>query len=568
MDKRRMNQAFIAVGIAFIIIVAIIAVVVIKSLTPSKERMTLTDYYKVNNSKVLIIMQDVIYEKEGLYEDNTVYMDYETVVEKFNKRIYWDANENVLIYTTPTEVIKADVGSKDYYINKNKNSMNFPIVKTKGDDVYVALEFVEKYSDMDYEFHKEPNRAVIHYAWGDYLFTSIKKQTQLRYEPNIKSPVLVDLAVGDVLMYVDTSTVVEKGFSKVMTKDGIIGYVRNKHISESFYDEIASDYREPVYTNMTKDGKINLVWHQVTNKDANNSLIGLLEKTKGVTVVSPTWFKIENNEGTISSLASSAYVDRAHSLGLEVWALVDDFSTEVDMYELLSYTSRREKLINELIAEAIKYNLDGINIDFEKISLQAGIHFVQFIRELSIKCRSNNIVLSIDNYVPTSYSAYYNLTEQGIVADYVIIMAYDEHYAGSEVSGSVSSISFVENAVKNTLAMVPAEKIIMGVPFYTRLWKETMEDGEVTITSEAYSMTNGMNVLKNNGVEPVWDEETKQYYGEYEKDGAVYKIWLEEDESIEAKLKVIDASGVKGIAGWKLGLERESVWNTIIKYVN
>ena len=567
MDKRT-KQGIIATSIALIIILIVISVAVIQKLTPSKERMELSDYYKVDNGQVMVIMQDRIYGETGLYEDGTVYLGYETVVEMFNKRIYWDANENILIYTTPTEIMKAEVGSKDYYINKNKKSMNFPIVKTKGDEVYVALDFVQTYSDMKYEFYENPNRVVIQYDWSEYLFSTVKKPTVLRVDASIKSDIILDLSVGQVLTYVDTSEVVDGGFSKVMTEDGIIGYVKNKYVSESYYEKLESDYIAPEYVSIKKEGDINLVWHQVTNMTANNNLIGLLEKTKGVTTVSPTWFSVNSNEGTISSLADESYVERAHSMGIEVWALVDDFNTEISMYEVLSYTSRREKLINELIAEAIKYNLDGINIDFEKISLETGKHFIQFIRELSVKCRSNNIVLSIDNYVPTNYSAYYDIEEQAIVADYVIIMAYDEHHSSSEISGSVSSIGFVDNAIKNSLAMAPKDKIIMGIPFYTRLWKEVNEDGAITVTSEAYSMSNGMAVLKDNGVEPVWDEKTGQYYGEFEKDGAVYKMWLEEDDSIEAKIKLIDEADLKGIAGWKLGLEKESVWNIIIKYVN
>lgn len=565
---RKTKQGVIAASVALIIIAIVISVAVLQKLTPSKERMELSEYYVVEDGQAMVIMQDRIFEENGLYEDGTVYLGYETVVEKFNKRIYWDSNENILIYTTPTEIIKAEPLSKDYYINKNKVSMDYPIVKIKSDKVYVSLDFVQKYSDMRYEFYENPNRIVIQYDWSDYLATTVKKATVLRFDASIKSDIVLDLSEGQKLKLVDTSDVVAKGFSKVMTEDGIIGYVKNKYVEEAQYEKLESDYVAPEYTSIIKDGPINLVWHQVTNMTANSNLTSLLEKTKGVTTVSPTWFKVESNEGTISSLADESYVERAHSMGIEVWALVDDFSTEVNMYEVLSYTSRREKLINALISEAIKYNLDGINIDFEKITLEAGKHFIQFIRELSVKCRSNNIVLSIDNYVPMNYSAYYDIAEQGTVADYVIIMAYDEHFSGSEVSGSVASIGFVENAIKNSLALAPKEKLIMGVPFYTRLWKEVAENGEVTVTSEAYSMTSGINVLKDNGVEPVWDEATGQYYGEFEKDGAVYKMWLEEDESIEAKLKLIDAADVKGIAGWKLGLEKESIWNVIIKYIN
>lgn len=566
--NRRTKQAIISTSIAFVIIIIILIVAFIKKITPSDQVMKLTDYYSVADEEVLVVLQDRIYEQRGILKDGVVYLDYETVVEYFNKRFYWDANENILSYTTPDEVIKAEVGSQDYYENKNKSKMDYTIVKTEGDKVYIAIEFVKQYSDIEYEYYKTPNRIVIQYNWGDYLFATVKKPTQVRVEPNIKSDILVEVKQDDKLAYIDTNEVVGGGFSKVMTADGVIGYVKNKYMNESDYETIKSDYKAPEYSHITKEGTINLVWHQVTNMDANDNLLGLLENTKGVTTISPTWFAIDNNEGTITSLADETYVERAHAQGIEVWALVNDFNTEVSMYELLSYTSRREKLINELIATSIKYNLDGINIDFENITLETGKHFIQFIRELSVKCRNNDIVLSIDNYVPTEYSAYYDREEQGVVADYVIIMAYDEHHGGSDVSGSVSSIGFVTDAIQNTIKLIPEEKVIIGIPFYTRLWKEVNEDGNVVVSSEAYSMTNAANLLKDNGVEPVWDEETGQYYGEYFVDGDTYKIWLEEEKSIEVKMKQIDQAGVAGIASWKLGLENESVWDVIIKYVN
>lgn len=565
---RRMKRAIIGTGIAFVAIIIIIVAVIIKKITPSDKVMKLTEYYQVNDGEVLIVMQDHIYEEPAILEEGTIYIDYDTVIGKFNKRFYWDSNENILSYTTPTEIIKAELDSKVYYVNKNKEQKEYSIVKSKGEKVYIAIDYVNQYSDMQYEFYETPNRIVIQYNWGDFLFTKVKKTTQLRYEPSIKSDILVELEQGKRLAYVDTSEVIEGGFSKVMTVDGIIGYVKNKFVEESYYDTIKSSYKAPEYTHISKNEAINMVWHQVTNRDANDNLVNLLEKTKGVTVISPTWFKVENNEGAISSLADENYIERAHSRELEVWALIDDFSPEVNMYELLSYTSSREKLINELLAEVIKYNIDGINIDFEKISLEAGKHFIQFIRELSVKCRNNGIVLSIDNYVPTEYSAYYDREEQGIVADYVIIMAYDEHTNSSEVSGSVASLGFVRNAIEKTLTMVPKERTIIGIPFYTRLWKEVSTGGNIEITSDAYSMTNAANLLSDNGVELKWDEDIGQYYGEYMVDGATYKMWLEEETSIEAKMKLIGQAEVAGIAGWKLGLEKAKVWDVIIKYLN
>jgi len=568
MDKKA-KIAIAGIVIAILIIAAGVGVMVVKKMTPSNEVMPLSDYYQVKENDVLIILQDEIYNKFGIMADQKVYIDYDTVVNEFNHRFYWDSNENILTYTTPTEIIQADAASSKYTVTKSmiktETSSDYPIIKLYGDKVYIALDFVQKYSDMQYRFYTEPNRVVIDYKWGDYLYTEVSKATQLRYEPDIKSPVLVQLPVGEELMYIVKDEAPKKGFVKVMTQDGVIGYVREKHVKESYYKTIGSSYQAPEYTSLKRSGKINLVFHQIFNKDAAMKLEELISQTKGVNVVSPTWFSIADVNGSISSLASHEYVEKARALGLEVWALVDDFNNDVDMYELLSYTSRRENLANSLVEAAIQYKINGINIDFERIPSKAGEHFIQFIRELSVKCRNNGIVLSVDNFTPAPYNKYYNRKEQGEIVDYIIVMAYDEHHAGSDVIGPVASIGFVKDAVRNTLEEVPKEKTVIAVPFYSRLWKET-EEGDVS--SESLAMTPAFKVFADNGVEPEWDASAGSYYGEFEKDGAVYKMWLEDEKSIEEKMKVIYEADVAGIGAWKLGLEKEEVWNVIIRYLN
>lgn len=567
MDRRR-KQAIMGTIIVLFIITIAISVILIKKLTPSKKVMDLTEYYQVKGDEIVVVLQDKIHETKGILIKDEVYIDYNTVVEQLNPRFYWDANENILIFTTPTEVIKSDAGSKDYYINKSKNSVDYPITKVDGDNVYIAIDFIKAYSDLDYVVYENPNRIVIDYQWGEYLYASVKKKTQLRVKPNIKSDILVKLKEGQKVEFVDSGESAVEGFSKIMTEDGVIGYVKTKYVKNSYYETKESDFKPPVYTSIHKDYKINLVWHQVTNQTANNNLLYMLEAVKGVNTISPTWFSIISEDGDLSSLASERYVERSHDLGLEVWALVDDFNNDVSMFNLLSVTSKREKLVNNLIAYAIQYNLDGLNIDFEKISLDTGIHYIEFIRELSVKCRNNGIILSIDNYVPTEYSAYYNRKEQGNVVDYVITMAYDENHGGSKTSGSVASYNFVKSGIENTLKQVPKEKIIIGIPFYTRLWKETPEGEGVKVSSEAYGMNEAADLLERNEAKIVWDDELKQNYGEFKEDGATFKMWLEDEKSLEYKLKVISENDVAGVAEWKLGLEDESIWNTIIKYIN
>lgn len=569
--ERRLKMAIIGSVTAIIILAIVIITAVVKMMTPSKEVMALTDYYTVGDTEVMVILQNEIYEKQGLLIDGKVYVDYDTVVEKFNHRFYWDYNENILTYTTPDEIIKAEAGKDKYTVTKSTIpttvSVEYPIVEVFADQVYLSLDFVKLYSDLTFEFYKTPNRVVINHIWGDYLYTEVTKATQLRYEPDIKSKILLELPVGTSLMYVDTEEAPRKGFIKVMTEDGIKGYVKEKYTKESYYKTLESSYQEPVYTSQTRAKKINMVFHQVFNKDAADNMRNLIKATKEVNVIAPTWFSISDEMANINSLATKEYVEIARDFGLEVWAAVDDFNanSELNMKELLSRTSRRETLSNTLIELALEYKLNGINIDFEKIPSDAGKHYIQFLRELSVKCRNNGIVLSVDNYVPSSYTEYYDREEQGKIVDYVVVMAYDEHYAGSEVAGPVSSIGFVKNAVKDTLTMVPKEKTIIAIPFYTRLWKETAEG---KVSSETYSMTPASNFIKDNGLEAKWDEANGCYYVEYKKDGAVYRMWQEEETSIEEKMKVIYDADVAGIAAWKLGLERESIWDIIIKYLN
>ena len=290
----------------------------------------------------------------------------------------------------------------------------------------------------------------------------------------------------------------------------------------------------------------------------------LLNSTKGVNTISPTWFSIKDNKGNISSLADETYVQRAHNAGVEVWGLCNDFSKEIDIAVVLSNTASRERLENKLLSMAIEYNLDGLNIDFENIKEESGEDFIQFVREMAVKCSNNGIVLSINDYVPVSYREYYNYEEQGEVADYVVIMAYDEHYSGSEEAGSVSSIGFVNDAVSKITGMVSEERVIMALPFYTRLWKLSNEG----LTSAAYSMSGAQSILDDRGVKPSWDTATGQYYAEYQEGGATFQIWLEEEKSIEEKLKAVTQSGVHNVSFWRLGFEKTEVWNTVANYIN
>ena len=417
------------------------------------------------------------------------------------------------------------------------------------------------FRSMTYEVLKDPDRVLVNYKWGTLQRAKLKRDESVRYQGGVKSPILTDGVKGD------TVTVLEEldNWTKVATKDGYIGYVRSKKLGSAFEEELSNEFTEPEYTRIQKDYRINLVWHQISNMDSNYSLPSDIEEMTGVNTISPTWFSVASKDGTISSLAESEYVTTAHEKGLEVWGLVDNFNQEVDIVEALTNTLSREKMTSQLIEAALEYKLDGLNIDFESLPEETGDAYIQFLRELSVQCRKNGLVLSTDNTVPRPFSAYYQRRQQAEVVDYFIIMGYDEHYVGSE-PGSVASLSFEKEGIESTIAEgVPPDKIISAVPFYTRLWKIDT-NGEVS--SEAIGMETATNTLEDNGVTTNWSEETSQDYAEYhDSDGALYKIWLENEKSLELKAKLVKEYNLAGIAAWKLGFEQADIWEVLDKNI-
>ena len=401
-------------------------------------------------------------------------------------------------------------------------------------------------------------------SWSEHQAADIGKDTAVRYQGGVKSDILTDLSAGDKVVILEEM----ENWSKVATADGYLGYVENKRLENRRSETLipVTDYQEPEYTSIRRDHKINLGWHQVTSESANSTLESVLDGISGMNVISPTWFFLSDDDGNFVSIGSTDYVNTAHSRGLEVWALLDNFTYDVNTKEILSYTSKRAKLIEGLVNEALALGVDGINVDLEQVSSDAGEDYVEFLRELSIACRANNLVLSVDNYVPKNYNAHYNWKEQGVVADYVIIMGYDEHYGGSQEPGSVASIGYVEEGISTMVQSVPSEKVINAVPFYTRIW-ETV-GGEVK--SQAVGMSAVQNFLSERNIEAVWDETTCQNYGEVQDGDSFYQVWIEDARSLEVKMNIMKNYNLGGVAAWKLGYEKghPEVWEALSGFTN
>ena len=584
MKKQALPIVF-AIAIVIVSVVVIIVGNIIDKNTPSKKHISdkemkelflLYDGYtedenginfdnakEAGDNQVAIILQNQLVRDRAIVIDGRIYLKYEFVKNNINDKFYWDKNENYLLYTTPTDIIKVSVGSNEYFVSKIKNTEEYQIVKTEGNDTYIAIDFVKKYSDIEYVFNENPNRLAITNVWGETVNTAVlKKDVTVRTDKSIKSDIIYKSKGNTNVEILESG----KKWSKVITENGFFGYVENESLSKKVTNTLTSDFQYPEYTSIGRNETVSLAWHMVTSKAGNENLVDLVTNAKGLNVVSPTWYRLSDNEGNMTSLVSENYVTRAHMLGLDVWAMIDDQSPDSDNTQIFTYTSKREKIINQLVADAINYEIDGINVDFEYISSDIADDYIQFIRELSVKCRINGIVLSVDNKVPDASNSYYNLKAQGEVVDYVVIMGYDEHWGIDSGSGSVASLPWVTKGVADTVEMVDSKKVINAIPFYTRIWTEDSQ-GNV-IDSSAVAMGNAKKQLSNAGVTPVWVENVGQNYGEYNSGETVIRIWLEDEASIEAKLKLISEYNLAGVAAWRLGLEDDEIWNTIIKYTN
>lgn len=578
--KDKIIPVVAVLSLIFIILVSIIVGKKIKQYVPNSEEQNLEEYFGITaDDEIAIELNHSIIEEKALLRNGEIYLDYNYVHDYLNDRFYWDTNENILLYTTSSDVIKAFADSKDFYTGRKKDSKSYKIVLVDVDKTYIALDYVAQYTDMEYEYIEEPGRVLVQTEWGTVKKVSVKRKTQLRVKNSVKSKILKELGKDETLIKLDSG----KEWTKAATLDGLIGYVQNKRLGAETEETQAHEFEEQTFTHEMRDYEICMAWHQVTVPEANNNIVSVLQNTKGINVISPTWFYLNDNDGNIANLASADYVKYCHDKGIEVWGLVSNLENqEVSTTEVLTHTSKRENLENQIIAAAIQYDLDGINVDFEALEAAVGEGFIQFIRELSLKCDGNGIVLSVDNYVSSEYTKFYDREEQAVFADYLIVMAYDEHYAGSKESGSVASIGFVTKGADDILAEnVPSEQVILGMPFYTRVWAEKPKESDgddaesasddyvpYELSSEACGMLSAQRLMEVNGAEKTWLEDMGQYYTEYVNNNITYKIWFEDVRSIEEKLKVMDSHEFAGAAFWKLGLEDSTVWDTVIKYIN
>ena len=548
MNKKYKPVIAVAVLVILVAILGIVTHVVMKYI-PSSEKMDLNEYYgEMADGEIALVIGTEKMEERGLVDGDRVYLPLDVVNTYLNQRYYWDSANQQILYATPSELTSVSASSEA----GDK-------VWVKDDKVYLNLTYVQEFTDLDAYITKDPYRIAIQYKFKNVKTVTVKKNTSIRYRGGIKSAILTSVKKGTKLRLIEEM----ENWDQVATDDGYIGYIDKKKVGEAEKTKFERSFKREQYSYLTMDSKVNMVWHQVTSTDANAYFADATANMTGVNVISPTWFYLTDTSGNIASIASADYVSQAHEKGLQVWGLIDNFTQEVSTTETLSSTAARQNIISQLIQAAQDVGMDGINVDFESLSEDVGTHFLEFLRELSIECHKNNLVLSVDNPVPEDFTSHYDRAEQGRVVDYVIIMGYDEHYVGSE-AGSVASLPWVEQGIQDTLDEVPAKRVINAIPFYTRLWRITGGN----VTSEAIGMDQAQQTIADNNVETYWDKTTSQNYGKYDIDNSTYQIWLEDAQSVAEKVKLVSKYDLAGVSAWKLGFENNGIWQVISDNLN
>lgn len=560
-EQQKKKAAPVLVVLILIVLVGAAGIVsfLINRYKPGTEYMAGNEYFNLTDeNSVALIQNGELLEEQAVLIGGEPYAAYTYVESQLNSCFYWDEETKGILLTTSGGVQTLLPG--DAAVAKTPGGQ--PAVQQESDGtVYISLDVVKEYTDLDYAYYSDPNRVVIRNEWDGVEQATVQSDTaQVRQKGGIKSLILADVQKGDTLLYLENLD----NWCKVMTADGYTGYIQTEDISEPEAIE-ARTAKKDSYERITRDHKINLVWHQSTSTESNDAMAEMTAEMTGVNVISPTWFSVTDETGTISSLASADYVKLAHDAGREVWGLIDNFNEAFDETTDLAYASVRSRIIEQLLAEAASCGMDGINVDFENLK-EAGIpHYLQFLRELTSAAHAQNLVVSVDTPVPQAYTMYYQRGEQARFVDYMIVMAYDEHFAGSEEAGSVSSLPFVQRAVEEMTRVMPADQVICGIPFYTRVWTEKF--GQSAITSEVLGMDGAKNYAKENQMTETWDASLGQNVATVETSDARYTIWMEDEQSMEEKLKVIQSADLAGVAEWKLGFERADIWSLISEYI-
>lgn len=525
---------------------------------PNNRIVSLYDKNKV----YLVVEGNIIQDQKApVIEQGQILLPLPVVKEYIDPKVYWDKDSSKVIFTTGDKVIRMKTDHLTAMVNSRPIDLNIP-ARLIDDIPYIPIEFLSEIFGIELKWIEDNNVVTMDYKSSFKREAEvIIEEAEIRKDPSITSPILINnLKIGQRMRAFDEY---EKWY-KVRTDDGIVGYIEKKFVKVMHVNVKGRSTEEvPQLSWKPSKGKINLVWEYVHKKTPDMSGVNKIE---GLDVVSPTWFAIVDKKGTIANKGDIKYVDWAHQNGYKVWGLISNSFNPDITHAVLNDTEIREKMIQQLLVYAELYQLDGINIDFENVYLKDKDMLTQFVRELVPILKEQGLVVSMDVTVKSAsenWSMFYDRKALAEVVDYIAVMTYDQHWASSPKAGSVAQLNWVEYGLKGVLQEVPAHKLLLGLPFYTREWKEEMVNGKKKVTSRAISMEAAQKIIKDKKADVVWDEESGQHYAQYKEGQATYKIWLEDAKSINLKSSLVHKYDLAGVASWRRGFESDDIWEIL-----
>ncbi|WP_159885240.1 glycosyl hydrolase family 18 protein [Paenibacillus puerhi] len=495
-------------------------------------------------------------------------LSFDTVQERIDPLVVYEQKTESTIITTQNKVVRLRTSELTGMVNEKPFTLKFPLEKSGG-KLYLPIDPLRSFYQIDLR-ESEETGAVLLFNEGETIrwlraasyAGKPEKTVAMRRDPSIKSPILADLKQGEALIAWGEET----EWYRVQLTNGHRGYVRKSDAVFDREEKIPAKAEEKDFQPKRPiTGKINLTWEHVVSKNPDTSKIADMP---GVNVVSPTWFHLQDGEGNLQNLADPAYVRWAHSNGYHVWALFSNGFDPKRTTEALSTYDRRMKMIKQLLSFSQMYGLEGINIDFENVELKDKQNLVQFVRELTPLLHEQGLIISID-VTPKStnemWSMFYDRSALIESVDYMMLMAYDEHWASSPKAGSVASLPWVEESILGLLRQdkIPPSKLILGVPFYTRVWTEVTKNGKPSVSSRAVFMEMPQRIIREQKLKSTYSESTGQNYIEYKEDGKLNKIWIEDETSVRARMGLVRKYELAGVASWRRGFEVPEAWNWV-----
>lgn len=550
----------------FIIMLVILVVLIVAGIilynvrySPTSETMTLEEYYEVADGETAIIIDGELISKTdgtalGLVRNNKPYVQAELINDSIKDVYAYDEVGHTVCYTTKEGTYKANAGSKGYTFNgQSVNKDYVPFIEEAG-RAYISLAFIKDSNGTDYTFNENPARTAIYTAGKERTTATVRKDTPMRRFGGNRSKILSTAKEDEEVTIVDNYG----SWSQILTEEGELGCVENGYLKDKETNNNKTGAaQEELNHNLMKE-KIRMGWHQIFNNTANDQVSSVISVAEGMNVISPTWIQIKDNKGSINDMSSASYVQFCHDKNIKVWSLVSNIEKDVDEGSLFKVAQNRENLINNIINSVTAVGADGINVDMESVGDANVDGYVEFIKELALKCKEKGLVLSVDNY--NIDSANYKVGIQSRYADYIVLFGYDETWTGSPTAGSNNSMGFVKEGVEDMLDEgVDKNQLILAIPFYTRLWTQTGQN----VTSETVSLKDTPDLLAKNNATPTWIKENKENYAEWQKGDGKCMIWIVDDKSLKERCDYAMSKNIAGISAWKLGYETVDTWKMI-----